>query len=134
MAHRKDNEQGEGCGYLLVGSPSFSGFGISSHAARKAAARHTEYAALEPKPAPGGSSDHTVTSRLGRALKHTRGQSATLLKGREGPRGNQRLRPRTGHRQGLTPSFWPSFLKVGRVLTPKSIPTGRQEPVVNQTT
>lgn len=28
--------------YLLAASPSFSGFGISSHAVRRAAAKHTE--------------------------------------------------------------------------------------------
>lgn len=33
---------GEDHGYLLTRSPSFSGFGISSHTVRRAAARHTE--------------------------------------------------------------------------------------------
>lgn len=42
MDLRKDDEQGEGHDYLLVASPSFSGFEISSQAVRRAAAKHTE--------------------------------------------------------------------------------------------
>lgn len=34
----------------------------------RAAARHTEYAALDPSPAPVGSSDHTDTIKLGSSL------------------------------------------------------------------
>lgn len=38
----KDNDEGKGRDYLLAGSPSFSGFGISSHAVRRAETTHTE--------------------------------------------------------------------------------------------
>lgn len=54
--------------YLAVCSHSLRGAGMAPLAQSRAAAKQTEKAALDPSPAPVGSSDHTVTVRPGSSL------------------------------------------------------------------
>ena len=49
-------------------SQSLRGEGMAPLAESRAAATHTENAALEPSPAPVGNSDQTVTVKLGKSL------------------------------------------------------------------